>query len=374
MYLHMAMDLRHLRYFIAVAEEGHITRAAERLGMQQPPLSQLIKAMERELDVQLFRRKPRGVELTDAGRAFFDNARATLSQFDYTFEATRCTARGEQGRICVGYTIQTAVHPLFPRIIREFREDFPLVSVTLAHGFPDDLIERIRNEQIDAVFTRTSVANPEGVVIDPLLREAMVVALPSGHALARNENGGNAALSLKALASEIFILVGRPPSPLPMQGSAAAEVAACQAAGFSPRVGHIVSNNISRLAFVAAGLGIALVSASMQRMNIEGVVFRRLKGALQLKVSLNLATRRSEASAVVRQFLELASEELSREFRESTMMHGCPAFRNWLRRFVAVACGRSWPIALFAATPHFGGFRDKADVNQGSSQNRIHEA
>src|SRR6266436_8672826 len=142
------MEMRHLRYFIVVAEEGHVTRAAERLGMQQPPLSQIIKAMERELDVQLFRRKPRGVELTDAGRSFLDNARATLSQFEHTFESARRTARGEQGRICVGYSTQAAVHPLFLRIIRQFREAFPLVSVTLAHGLPDELFGRMRNDQI----------------------------------------------------------------------------------------------------------------------------------------------------------------------------------------------------------------------------------
>src|SRR5215475_6960358 len=114
---HMAMDLRHLRYFIVVAEEGHITRAAERLGIQQPPLSQLIKAIERELDVQLFRRRPRGVELTDAGRAFLDNSRAALAQLDHTFETTRRTARGEQGRISVGYSISAALHPLLARVI-----------------------------------------------------------------------------------------------------------------------------------------------------------------------------------------------------------------------------------------------------------------
>src|SRR5689334_24240957 len=96
------MDLKHLRYFIAVAEEGHITRAAERLGTQQPPLSQRIKAIERELDVQLFLRKARGVALTEAGRVFLDHARTMLAQYDRTFEATRRAARGEQGRICVG--------------------------------------------------------------------------------------------------------------------------------------------------------------------------------------------------------------------------------------------------------------------------------
>ena len=132
----MAIELRHLRYFIAVAEEGHVTRAADRLGIQQPPLSQLIKSIEQELDVQLFRRKPRGVELTDAGRAFLDNARAVLSQLDQTFEATRRTARGEQGRISVGYSSSTAFHPLVPRVMREFRKAFPLVSVTSDGGLP----------------------------------------------------------------------------------------------------------------------------------------------------------------------------------------------------------------------------------------------
>jgi DNA-binding transcriptional LysR family regulator len=305
MNVHMTLNLKHLQYFIAVAEEGHVTRAAERLGMQQPPLSQLIKAMERELDAQLLRRRARGVELTDAGRTFLDNARTILTQLEHTYETTRRTARGEQGRIRVGYTIQVAVHPLFPRVIREFREAFPLVSVTLAHGPPDVLVEHMQNDQIDAVFAMAAIANPEGVVVEALLREAMVVALPSGHALARRKNGRDTALSLKALASETFILIGPPPSASPMQRSAAAEVAACQAAGFSPRIGHFVANNISRLALVAAGLGVALVAASMQRMNIEGVVFRRLKGA-PLKATLNLESRRGDTSVVVRQFLKLA--------------------------------------------------------------------
>jgi DNA-binding transcriptional LysR family regulator len=142
------MELRHLRYFIAVAEEGHVTRAAERLGIQQPPLSQLIKSIEQELDAQLFRRKPRGVELTDAGRAFLNSARAVLSKLDQTFEITRRTARGEQGAISVGYSSSTAFHPLVPRVMREFREAFPLVSVTPTEDFPDDLIERMRNDQL----------------------------------------------------------------------------------------------------------------------------------------------------------------------------------------------------------------------------------
>src|SRR5438874_7493319 len=108
------MELRHLRYFIAVAEEKHITRAAERLGMQQPPLSQQIRALERELDVQLFLRKPRGVEMTDAGQTFLTEARAILGRIDHAAATTQRTARGEQGRISVGFTSAAAFHPLVP--------------------------------------------------------------------------------------------------------------------------------------------------------------------------------------------------------------------------------------------------------------------
>jgi DNA-binding transcriptional LysR family regulator len=122
----MAVELRHLRQFIVVAEEGHITRAAERLGMQQPPLSQRIKAIETELDVQLFRRKARGVELTEAGRVFFDRARTMIAQYDGAFEATRGAARGEQGRLCIGVMPTAPFHPFVPFVIRAFRLPFRL--------------------------------------------------------------------------------------------------------------------------------------------------------------------------------------------------------------------------------------------------------
>src|SRR5262249_8791983 len=181
----MAMELRHLRYFVAVAEEGHITRAAERLGIQQPPLSRQIKVIEQELDVQLFRRKARGVELTDAGHALLDDARAILADLDRAFESTRRTARGEQGRICVGITPSAMFHPLLAHAIRSFRDAFPLVSLTLEECLSNELMDRLRDEQMDAAFIRTSVADPEGLVITPLLDEPMMVVLPDGHRLTR---------------------------------------------------------------------------------------------------------------------------------------------------------------------------------------------
>ena len=290
------MELRHLRYFIAVAEEEHITRAAERLGIQQPPLSQQIKAIERELDVQLFHRKARGVELTDAGRALLDDARAIIAHLDRATQTTRRTARGEQGRICVGIAPTAPFHPVVPRAIRAFREAFPLVSVTLEEALSDEVFERMRTDRMDVAFIRTSVADPDDFVISPLLEEAMLAALPSGHALAQ----GDGALSLKRLGGETFILYGPPGT-----GIYDRTVAACRAAGFSPRIGQQAPRITSTLGLVAAGLGISLVPACMQRMNMDGVAYRRLKGPAQPKAVLNLASRRGDASAVVRQFLSL---------------------------------------------------------------------
>jgi DNA-binding transcriptional LysR family regulator len=290
------MDLRHLRYFIAVAEEGHITRAAERLGMQQPPLSRQISAIERELDVQLFRRKARGVELTDAGRVLLEDARATLANLDRSFDRTRRTARGEQGQIRVGLPPTAPFHPFVPRIIRSFREAFPLVSLTLEEFLSNELIERLQNEQMDTAFIRTSIV-PEGLVINPVLEEPMVVALPVGHALVQSD--ADAAVSLRRFARETFILYGPPGSGID------ATLAACREAGFTPRIGQHAIRVTSTLSLVAVGLGVSIVPASLQRMTMDGVTYRRLKGARQPNFVLNLASRRGDPSAVVRHFLNL---------------------------------------------------------------------
>ncbi|HKU94479.1 MAG TPA: LysR family transcriptional regulator [Vineibacter sp.] len=295
------MELRHLRYFIAVAEEGHVTRAAERLGMQQPPLSQQIRALERELDVQLFRRKPRGVEPTAAGRALLADARAILAQIDHACATTRRTARGEEGRICVGFTSSAPFHPFMPRVIRAFRERYPLVSLTLEESGTTELIEGLRAERVDAAFIRTPVANPEGITVSPLLEEPMVVALPQGHALARTSK--SEALALKSLATETFIVYRRPTGP----GLYDAIIAACHASGFSPRVGQEAPRIVSTLNLVAAGLGVAIVPASLQRMQMDGVAYRRLKGTAP-RAPLRLALRRHDTAPPVRRFLDLVRQ------------------------------------------------------------------
>jgi len=291
------MELRHLRYFIAVAEEEHVTRAAERLGMQQPPLSQQIRALERELDVQLFRRRPRGVELTEAGSALLGEARAILSQIDHASAVARRTARGERGRIAVGFTSSAPFHPFVPRIIRTYREAVPSVALTLEEGGTMELADSLRDERIDVAFVRTAIADQEGLVVSPLLKETMVLALPRAHMLARRTSK---VVSLKALAEETFIVYRRHNGP----GLYDAILSACNTAGFSPRIGQEAPRIVSTLNLVAAGLGIALVPESLQRMRMDGVVFRRIGGAAPM-APLYLASRRGETSIVVRRFLEL---------------------------------------------------------------------
>jgi DNA-binding transcriptional LysR family regulator len=293
------MELRHLRQFVVVAEEGHITRAAGRLGLQQPPLSQRIKAIEDELNVQLFRRKPRGVELTEAGRVFLERARATLANYDSSFEATRSAARGEQGRLSIGIQPTTLFHPFVPFVIRAFRAAYPQVSLTLDECLRTEQIERLRNQQLDIGFLRSDLDNQEDFLVYPLLNEAMMAALPSGHPLA---GSGRRAmlLSLKDLADEQFIIYARQHGPAFYE----ATMAACLKAGFTPRLGQEAPRITSALSLVAVGLGVSLVPACLQNMIMNGVVYRRLKG-VQPKAVLMLGLRRGDSSPVVRNFVKL---------------------------------------------------------------------
>jgi DNA-binding transcriptional LysR family regulator len=264
--------------------------------MQQPPLSQQIKAMERELDVQLFHRKPRGVELTDAGCVLFAEARTVLALLERALETTRRTARGEQGRLCIGIAPTALFHPQVPRAIRDFREAFPLVSLTLEEGLSHEVVERLSSDRMDVAFVRNAAIHVDGIVVHPLLVEPLVVALPSHHGATRSKR--ESALSLESLADDPFVLTGPPGTGLYDEA-----VAACRAAGFSPRIVQLAPRITSTLGLVAAGLGVALVPESLQTMKMDGVVYRRLKGVRQPKAFLGLASRKGDRSAVLLRFL-----------------------------------------------------------------------
>jgi DNA-binding transcriptional LysR family regulator len=299
------MDLRHLRYFVAVAEEGHMTRAAERLGIQQPPLSQQIRALESELQVQLFRRKARGVELTQPGQALLAEAHAILQQVEHAVAAARRTARGEAGRVGLGFTSSASFHPLVPRLIREYREAHPLVGLTLEESGTGELVDALRAERLDAAFVRSPIGSAPGIAVHAVLEEAMVAALPAAHALAAR--GAAKALALEALAVETFILYRRPLGP----GLYDAIIAACQRAGFSPTIGQEAPRMLATLSLVAAGLGVTLVPASMRWLRVHGVAYRSLDPAAGLVAPLNLAYRRTESSAAAQRFIALVRRTAS---------------------------------------------------------------
>jgi DNA-binding transcriptional LysR family regulator len=297
------MELRHLRYFVTVAEEGHITRAAERLGIQQPPLSQQIRALESELQVQLFRRKPRGVELTQAGHVLLAEAQSILRQVEHAVGAARRTARGEAGRVGLGFTSSASFHPLVPRLIRQYREAHPLVALSLEESGTGELVNALREERLDAAFVRSPIGPAPGIApgiaVHAVLEEAMVAALPAGHSLA--VRAGGKPIRLEALAADTFILYRRPLGP----GLYDAIIAACQRAGYSPAIGQEAPRMLATLSLVAAGLGVTLVPDSMRRLRVHGVAYRPLDPAAELVAPLNLAYRRAENSAAAQRFIGL---------------------------------------------------------------------
>jgi DNA-binding transcriptional LysR family regulator len=296
------MDLRHIRYFLAVAEEKHITRAAERLGIQQPPLSQQIKALEDELDVRLFRRLPRGVELTDAGESLLPDARAIMGQVERALAKVKRTARGEQGAIVVGFTSSAPFHPFLPDVIRQFREIHPGVSLKLEEAGTSALVTAIQSEEMDAAFIRSPAANRQGLAVHELFEEDMLIALPSSHRYAPLPTGEKSRpLALDALADEAFILYRRPEGPGLHDGI----IAACHRAGFNPRVEQEAPRIVSTLNLVAAGLGVSLVPTSLGELQMKGISYRRLKRGTNLVAPLNLACRALNPTTAANNFVRL---------------------------------------------------------------------
>ncbi|TWC71098.1 LysR family transcriptional regulator [Herbaspirillum sp. SJZ099] len=287
------IDLRLLRYFIAVAEEGHLTKAAQRIGIQQPPLSQQIRVLEKELGVTLFNRMPRGMELTESGAALLDDARAILAQVDATVAGVRRIAQGKMGRIAVGFTESASLHPFVPAVIRAFRAAAPDVALTVEETNTAELVEAIRKKQLDLAFVRSPVGDATGIVMETVLVEEMVAALPADHRLAGK--GHKKSIALSALADESFIMTRRPSGP----GLYDTIIAACRSAGFSPRVTQEARKNLSTLSLVAAGLGVAVIPASMMHVSAEGVTYLKLNDAPALKAPLHLAYREGEIGGAV---------------------------------------------------------------------------
>ncbi|HTJ91511.1 MAG TPA: LysR family transcriptional regulator [Pararobbsia sp.] len=298
------MELRHLRYFLAVAEEGQFTRAAERLAMQQPPLSQQIRLFEEEMGFELFVRNPRGVTLTPAGAALADEARVLLEGIQGAVGRARRIARGEMGTLSVGLTSSASFHPLTTDIIRVFRAALPDVGVELEELNAAELIERLANAQVHVGFMRKPVDPREGIVYQRIVDESMVVVLPIGHPLLKHQRAAKPKIRLEALAQEEFILVRRPGAP----GMYADFLAACRLAGFTPRIAVEVPRMLSAINAVAAGLGVTLVPASMVRYHCDNAVYCPLAQPELLGAPLNLAYATTLNNSTAQRFIKFATE------------------------------------------------------------------
>ena len=290
------MELRHLRYFVAVAEELHFGRAASRLNVAQPALSQQIKQLEQEVGALLLARTKRRVALTEPGRLFLAEARRTLAQATLAVEVARGAEAGQIGRLRIGYVDAALWSPL-PNVIRAFRERFPRVALSMIERPPPEQPADVHRGSIDLAIGPPPPANAQVEVI-PFTTDAGMVALPAGHPLAARES-----IAMGDLADASWVLVpARVPSRLRDLTFRAAA-----AAGFTPRVAQEARELNTLIALVSAGLGVTLVPASAARFPRPGAVFRPLAGKA-LSFRLVALRRPGLAPPAVRSFLEVLRE------------------------------------------------------------------
>jgi DNA-binding transcriptional LysR family regulator len=300
------MELRHLRYFVAVAEERHFGRAAERVGIGQPPLSQQIQALERELGTQLFRRIPRNIELTDAGEVLLREARLILAQTEHAIACVGRASRGELGRLRIGLTPAASFSDFVIETMDSFRKLYPDILITLRENDSAVLFNALVESEIDVAFTRPP-ATDDRIQLDELFDEALLVAIPVGHALASKPT-----VSIKALADEEFVLIHRDLAPAAHDSL----MAACEDAGFSPRIIQQAPQMATAINLVAAGIGLTVVPASLKHIHPREVTYLPLEDA-SLSAAICLASRRGEPAVAVRNFIKLV-RKASSERRKSS--------------------------------------------------------
>lgn len=299
------MELRHLRYFLVVAEEQHFTRAAERLNMQQPPLSHQIRLLEKELGFDLFRRHPKGASLTAGGLVFVEEAKTILERVEQASQRAGRAAQGFEGALSIGFTSSAAAHPLIPSIIRAYRNAYPGVHLALSEGNAAELTEGVESGAVSIAFLRQPVSRPRNVKFLQLLEEEMLLILPVGHRLApRPVKNGMPSVSLKLLVDEEFILVRRRGAP----GLYGDLIDACENAGFTPKIASEVERMLTNISLVAAGAGVSVVPASMKDFHRDSVVYCHIEDAKPALIApITLVSRDDILTPAMENFLKLAS-------------------------------------------------------------------
>ncbi|MDD2861948.1 MAG: LysR family transcriptional regulator, partial [Acidiphilium sp.] len=276
------MELRHLRYFVAVAEEEHITRAAARLCIQQPPLSQQIGALEQELGVKLFTRASRSIRLNAAGKIFLSDARRILASVNDAVRRVQQFDQGKEGNVRIGFTSSGSMHPRTQAIIQHFRAHYPLVSMKIEEGANHDLLYMVEQERLDFAFVRTDADRYATLDCACLLREPMMLAIPQSHRFAV---GPQTPLPFSSLREEPLVFYRQ----INGSGIGAMLTEACQAAGFEPLIVEETPRIISTIQMVAAGFGCAVVPQSLRLFGSPSVVYRDFVSGSAFTVPLNLA-------------------------------------------------------------------------------------
>lgn len=294
------MELRHLRYFIAVVEYGGFSHAARRLFIAQSAISEQIKDLEDEIGVPLLDRNRHRVAPNADGKVFLREARKVLAAADQAIEAAQRSSRGETGSLAIGFFTGGA-GAFFPRLIREFRRLHPDVKVSLFEMSAKENWDALISGQIDLAFTRPfDQPFTGGIEFEPLLKEAIVAVLPRDHRLA------GSSVKLKSLSSEPFVLLDRETWP-PFFDLA---LSLCSKAGFAPRLVNTTGRWPGVLTLVEAGEGISLVTEGVRRLRSTGLTFARITPTASM--GLGVAWRRDHAGVVVRAFLNLVRENKDR--------------------------------------------------------------
>jgi len=297
-----SMELRHVEYFVAVAEELSFTKAAERLSMAQSPISEQIRKLERELGVSLFDRTTRSVQLTEPGRIFYQQATSLLAAARRTAASARLAGEGRLGRLALAFG-GSATYELMPQLIRAYKQRYPEVVLEVRSEMLTPMqVAGLLDDTISVGLLRPPV-NGDGLVIEVVREEPLVVLLPVNHPLASRVD-----LDLTDLRNEDFISYpSSPPSSVFLTTTDA-----CRQVGFTPRIHQEVAETASLVALVAAGLGVALAPSSVRHLRIPGVTHRPLR-APETTVTLALAYKQGPVPPVVRGYLETVRSVLRKQ-------------------------------------------------------------
>jgi DNA-binding transcriptional LysR family regulator len=293
------IEIRHLRYFLAVAETLHFSKAAAQLGMAQPPLSQQIRSLERMLGHPLFDRTTRGVRLTRVGHYFRECARNTVAKIQDDVEMARRLGNGQEGVLTVGFSGSVMLTTL-PKAIERYRRLHPKVELRLREMVTTEQIPSLLDGTLDLGFLRDGEAQ-DGLVIESILRERFIAVLPARHRLA-----GSAVIHPRDLRNEPFVLFARRMGPLAFDRT----LACCEAEGFRPNIVQEAPQWPTVVRLVAAGSGISLVPACVASFAMPGVIYKKVRS--RHWTSIDIGLKPNLDNPAVEAFLSIVRRQFSK--------------------------------------------------------------